>query len=164
MKPLGYKIKIVLLAWLAIIGFDFLLHGSVLARFYSESSSFLLSPEEAFRLIPLGYLALLLFVILLIWIMTRLSIEGWKSGLLFGLKVGLLTGVAFGLGLVSITTVSLILITAWSLGQVIELGVAGIVLGSGLAATRLRPLVVEVTIFFFIMFILGVAIQSIEFY
>ncbi len=164
MKPLGYKIKIALLAWLAIIGFDFFLHGGVLARFYTRSSDFLLSPEEAFRLIPLGYLALLLFVILLFWLMTRIGIEEWKSGLVFGLKVGILTGGASALGLISISTVSLTLVIAWSLGQVIELGISGIVLGSGLAATRLRTLMVKVIVFFIITFVLGVAIQSIEFY
>ena len=162
MKPLGYKIKIVLLAWLAIIGFDFFLHGGVLARFYSGSSSFLLSPEEAFRLIPLGYTALLLFIVLLIWLMPKLSITGWKPGLIFGLKVGVILSSASALGLISISTISITLITAWSLGQVIELGIAGIVLGSGLAVTRLRPLVVKVTAFFIIMFILGIVLQSIE--
>jgi len=161
MKPSGHKIKIVLLAWLAIIGFDFFLHGGVLAGVYSESSTFLLTPEEAFRLIPLGYLALLLFIILLIWIMPRLNITGWKSGLVLGLKIGLLLAGASALGLISISTISLNLITVWSLGQVFEFCIAGTVLGSGLVATRLRPLLVKVIVFFVITFVLGVVIQNI---
>lgn len=162
MNPFGYLIKIVLLALLAVIGFDFFLHGGVLARFYSEPSSFLLPQEEAFRLIPLGYVAFLLLFVLLIWLMPKLGIVGWRPGLVFGLKVGMLAGGASALGLISISTVSPILIIAWSLGQAVELGIAGMVLGSGLAVTRLRPLLVKVTVFFIIMFVLGVVLQSIE--
>ena len=137
------------------------MHGGVLARFYSEPSNFLLPQEEAFRLIPLGYVAYLLLVVLLVWLMTRLGIAGWRPGLLFGLKVGVLTGGASALGLISISTVSPILIIAWSLGQVVELGIAGMVLGSGLAVIRLRSLLFKVTVFFIIMFALGVFLQNI---
>jgi len=161
-KPFGYLIKIVLLTLLAVIGFDFFLHGGVLARFYSEPSSFLLTQEEAFRLIPLGYVTLLLLVVLLIWLMLRLGVVGWRPGLVFGLKIGILIGGASALGLISISTVSPILMVAWSLGQVIELGIAGMVLGSGLAVTRLRTLSVKVTVFFIVMFGLGVVLQSIQ--
>jgi hypothetical protein len=160
-KPFGYLIKIVLLALLVVIGFDFFLHGGVLARFYSEPSNFLLPPQEAFRLIPLGYIAFLLLIVLLIWLMLRLGIVGWRPGLFFGLKVGILIASASALGLISILMVSPILVIAWSLGQVVELGIAGMVLGSGLAIDRLRSLLAKVVVFFIVMVVLGIILQNI---
>lgn len=161
MNSSGFRIKIILLAWLAVIGFDFFLHGGILARFYSESNGFLLPSEEAFRLIPLGYVSFLLFVVLLGWLMPRFGIEGWQPGLYFGLKAGVLMGGSLALGLISITTVSVTFIIAWSSGQIIEFGIAGAVLGSGLAAVGLRPLGIKVAVFFVIMFGLGVIIQNV---
>ncbi|MEJ2412947.1 MAG: hypothetical protein P8Y34_08130, partial [Anaerolineales bacterium] len=64
----------VLLSWLAVLGFDFFLHGGLLASLYTKPSPFLLPPEQAFRLIPLGYLAFLIFEIFLVWLMVRLDI------------------------------------------------------------------------------------------
>ena len=62
-KHTGHLVKIGLLAWLAVIGFDLFLHAGVLAGIYSEPSPFLLPPEEAFRLIPLGYLSFLMLIV-----------------------------------------------------------------------------------------------------
>ncbi|MFC1871512.1 hypothetical protein ACFLYF_03835 [Chloroflexota bacterium] len=160
-KRTGYLVKIGLLAWLAVIGFDLFLHAGILAGLYSEPSPFLLSPEDAFRLIPLGYLSFLVLIILLIWLMPKLCIIGWKSGLVFGLKVGAIIWGALSLGLLSISTASPILLLGWFLGQTAELGLAGMVLGSGLAASRLRPLLIKVIILFVLTVALGVIIQNI---
>lgn len=73
-----------LICWLSMIGLDFLLHAGLLARFYIWPDAFLLPLEQAFRLIPLGYLSLLLFACLLVWLMRRLDICGWRRGSLFG--------------------------------------------------------------------------------
>ncbi|NOR83586.1 MAG: hypothetical protein GQ526_08850 [Ardenticatenales bacterium] len=78
-------VGVTLLAWFAVLGFDFLLHGGLLARLYAEPSPFLLPAEDAFRLIPLGYLSFLVFIILLVWLMVRRKIGGASRGLLFGL-------------------------------------------------------------------------------
>jgi hypothetical protein len=102
---------ITLLSWLAMVGFDFLLHAGLLASLYLRASPFLLPPLRAFQLIPVGYLSFLLLVILLIWLMERQSITGWRHGFVFGLKVGVLSCGAFVLGLWSISSAELV---CWS--------------------------------------------------
>ncbi len=52
MKTIKRPIPTILLAWFAMLGVDFLLHGGVLAAFYIRDSPFLLPPVEAFRRIP----------------------------------------------------------------------------------------------------------------
>lgn len=160
MKRAKHLVKIGLLALLAVIGFDLFLHAGVLASWYSRPSPFLLPPEEAFRLIPLGYLSFLMLIILLIWLMTRLDIVGWRAGLVFGLKVGALIWAAGTLGLLSISTASVSLLVGWFLGQTVELGITGMVLGSGLATDHLRSLLVKVLVFFVITVVLAVLLQN----
>ena len=157
----GRLAKIGLLALLAVIGFDLFLHAGVLASWYARPSPFLLPPEEAFRLIPLGYLSFLMLIILLIWLMPRLDVVGWRAGLVFGLIVGALIWGALTLGLLSISTASPSLLLGWFLGQTVELGIAGMVLGSGLATERLRSLLVKVVGFFVVMVVLTVLLQNI---
>ncbi|MFC1933172.1 hypothetical protein ACFLXU_06075 [Chloroflexota bacterium] len=161
MKRAGHLVKIGLLALLAVIGFDLLLHAGILASLYSRPSPFLLPPEEAFRLIPLGYLSFLTLIVMLVWLMTRLGIAGWRAGLVFGLKVGVLVWGALTLGLLSISTASPSLLAGWFVGQTVELGIAGIVLGIGLATARLRSLLVKVLVFFVVTAVLAVVIQNI---
>ena len=131
---------LILLCWLSMIGFDFLLHGGILATFYVETSPFLLPLEQSFRLIPLGYLSFLLLAILLVWLMLRLEVHGWRDGLIFGVKLGALVWGAMVLGLMSISTASWGLLVGWFIGQTVELGIAGLFAGSGLSGTRLTRL------------------------
>ena len=112
----------------------------MLARLYVEPSPFLLSPERAFALNPVGHLSFLGLTILLIWLMVRLGIQGWRQGAVFGLKLGALTWGALVVGLLSISTASLALLIGWFLGQTIELGVAG----SGFKGVRLGRLFLQV--------------------
>jgi hypothetical protein len=76
-KSFWYLAGVALLSWLSVIGFDFLLHASILAPLYAEPHSFLLPPERAFALIPVGYLSFLIFVILVLWLSVKLEIETW---------------------------------------------------------------------------------------
>jgi hypothetical protein len=94
--------------------------------------------------------------------MTRIDITGWKSGLVFGLKLGALIWGSTTFGLLSISSVSPLLMVVWFVGQTIELGIAGMVLGSGLGITRLRPLLIRVLVFFAIMIILSIVLQNIR--
>ena len=160
-KHTGHLVKIGLLAWLAVIGFDLFLHAGVLAGLYSEPSPFLLTPEEAFRLIPLGYLSFLILIILLIWLMSKLGIIGSKAGLVFGLILGALIWGALCLGLLSISTAAPMLLVGWFLRQTVELGIAGMVLGNGLVTTRLRFLLIKVLMFFAVSVALGIILQNI---
>jgi len=95
--------------------------------------------------------------------MLRLDIKGWKKGIIFGLQVGFLTWGAFSIGLFSISTATPLLLLAWFLGQTIELGIAGGVIGYGLTQSKLRSLFFSVFIFVIISIVLSVLLQNIGF-
>lgn len=135
------------LGWLVMIGFDFLLHAGLLARHYVEPHPFLLPPLQKFRLIPLGYLSFLLIAVLIVWIMLRLNVNGFKKGAIFGLKIGALIWASFTLGLASISSAQPALLVGWFIGQSIEASIAGGVIGIAFAAQRLRKLVIGVIVF-----------------
>ncbi len=150
-----------LLALVATIGFDLFLHAGILAKLYSTDSPFLLSSEQAFRRIPLGYLSFAILTGLLLWLMVMIRIRGWRRGLAFGAAFGALAWGSLTLGLYSIATASPELLIGWFLGQTVELGVAGMVVGSGLGANRVRPLLVRVLIFFLLTLVLAIVLQNI---
>jgi hypothetical protein len=151
---------ITLLSWLSVIGFDFLLHGGIVAPLYAEPHPFLLPPERAFALIPAGYLAFLILTILLLWLMMKLGINTWQDGLLFGLKIGALIWGAVVISLISISTAPLFLMVAWFVGQSIEMGLSALVIGAGLASENLRRLTAWVLLFFILAFALGILLQN----
>lgn len=148
------------IAWLSMIGFDFLLHAGLLAGLYSQPSSFLLPPITALKLIPVGYLSFFLLSILLVWLMIRLKRTGWRQGALFGLELGSLTWGAFVLGLGSISTASFSLLVGWFIGQTLELTIAGAVVGSGLAGMRLLRLFGIVLVLVLLFVIITIILQS----
>ncbi len=158
--PSGFYIRLTLLAWLSMIGFDFFLHAGLLTRLYTEPSPFLLPPERAFALIPIGYLSCLGLAVLLTWLMARLGLRGWRQGAFFGIQLGLLAWGSLVLGLFSISTASPALLLGWFLGQTVELGIAGVVLGHGVAERRLGRLFVMVLVFVIIAFVAGVIVQN----
>ena len=160
-KSIGHLAKIGLLAFVATIGFDLFLHAGILNPLYSNANSFLLAPEEAFRRIPLGYLSFAILTILVLWLMLKLEIHGWRRGLFFGLVFGALVWGSLVLGLFSVSTASPTLLIGWFLGQTAELGISGMVMGSGLATDRLRPLLIKVLVFFAMVVVLGIIIQNI---
>ena len=152
---------ITLLAWLSVIGFDFFLHASILAPLYADPHPFLLPPERAFALIPVGYLSFLIFVILVVWLMVRLKIASWQAGFLYGLKIGALIWGALTISLVSISTAPLLLMGGWFVGQTVETGIAGLVVGAGLGAEKLGRLALWVIVFIILAFIMGIILQNI---
>lgn len=149
-----------LIAWLSMLGFDFFLHAGLLAGLYLQPSPFLLPPLTAYTLIPVGYLSFLLLTVLLVWLMMRLKLAGWRQGALFGLELGGLTWGAFVLGLLSVSTAGLSLLIGWFIGQTLELAIAGAVVGSGLAGTRLRRLCGVVIVFVLLSVITTIIPQS----
>lgn len=149
-----------LIAWLSMLGFDFFLHAGLLAGLYLQPSPFLLPPLTAFTLIPVGYLSFLLLTVLLVWLMMRLKLAGWRQGALFGLELGGLTWGAFVLGLLSVSTAGLSLLIGWFIGQTLELAIAGAMVGSGLAGTRLRRLCGVVIVFVLLSVITTIILQS----
>lgn len=150
-----------LLSWFSMLGVDFFLHAGLLARLYARPGAFLLPPSDAFRLIPLGYLSFLLLEVLLLWLMLRLGLRGWREGLSFGLRLGALVWGALALGLLSISSAELSLLVGWSIGQSVEMGMAGAVTGSGLAGRRLRTLFVRVVALVLFLVVVTVVMQNV---
>ena len=162
-RTMKWRVGLIFISWLSMIGFDLFLHAGLLARLYTKPSPFLLSADQAFLRIPLGYLSFLILTIVLVWFMETRNVVGWKSGLLFGLKFGALLWLASTLGLYSISTAGWDLLLGWGIGQALELGIAGIVVGSGLAGKRLSKLVLWVVVFVVVMVIITVILQAVGF-
>ncbi len=154
-------ISIGLLSWLSVLGLDFFLHAGLLAKLYEQPSPFLLSSWDAFRRIPLGYLAALLLCVLLLWLMVRLALVGWRPGLVFGLQLGAFIGTTGMLGLLSISTAELSLLVGSLISQTLEMGLAGMIAGSGLAGQRLRTLFLRVVALVLFLFVVTIVMQSV---
>lgn len=133
-----FGLKLSLIAWLAMVGFDFFLHGGLLADIYIHESSFLLSPLEAFYRIPFGYLGFLIYAAFLVWISIKIKIDSIKSGTLLGLGIGSVIWISLGLGMYSITTAEPSTLIAWAIGQSIETAFAGSIIGIALKKYELR--------------------------
>jgi hypothetical protein len=149
------------LAWIAMLGFDLFLHGGVLAAHYEQPSPFLLPLDQAFRLIPLGYLSFAFLAALLTWLSVRLGVRTWRGGALFGLALGAFIWGAHTVGLLSISTAEPSLMLGWFVGQTVSLGIAGGVVGSGLGGTPLRTLTWKVVVFAVIAVAASVVIQNV---
>ena len=134
----SFGIKLSLIAWLAMLGFDFFLHAGVLAGLYTRESPFLLPQLEAFRRIPIGYLSFWIVAIFLVWLSLRLGVSGARKGLLLGLGLGAVMWTSLGLGLYSITTAEPITLISWSVGQSLEMAFAGGLIGLSLERRELR--------------------------
>lgn len=153
--------RLTLLAWLSMIGVDFFLHAGLLAPLYSNPSPFLLPPARAFTLIPVGYASFLLLAILLVWLMINLGYSGWMQGGVFGAQLGAVAWGALILGLYSISTAPVSLLFGWFIGQSLELGVAGIVVGVGLKHNRQKRLFFQVVMGVILLGILSILLQNI---
>lgn len=158
----GFLIRVTLIALLAEIGFDFMLHAGVLAGLYEEPSPFLLPLEVAFRRIPLGYLSFLFLTMLLVWLMLALGARGARAGAVFGLKLGAAIWGALALGLASIATAPPALLLGWFVGQTLELGLAGAVAGAAFHGTRPRTVFLRVLALFAACLVLGVLLQNLR--
>lgn len=133
-------------AWVLSLGFDLLLHAGLLAKLYVDASPFLLPPEAAFGRIPLGYLSFLVLTLSLYWLLSRLGVRGVASGLRHGGVVGFVVWGSLAVGLYSISTAGLALLAGWWIGQSIELGLAGAVLGAAAAGVSLKRIWLLVTL------------------
>ena len=148
-------------AWLLSIGVDFLLHGGVLASHYAKPSPFLLELQEAFRRIPLGYLAFLILTLGLYWLFRQLNVRGIGAGFKLGAAAGFVVWGALVFGLYSISTIELPLALGWWLGQSLELGLAGVVLGAEAGGTPLRRIWTIVVLAVIACIALTIILQSI---
>jgi hypothetical protein len=148
-------------AWLLSLGFDLFLHGGLLASLYLEPGPFLLPPEEAFRRIPFGYLTFLILTASLSWLLLRLGVRGAAEGFRYGLTAGFVLWGAHAIGLYSISTASWQLLAGWWLGQALELGLAGAVLGAAAGGMRLKRIWLLVIVVVIICVVVTITLQSI---
>ena len=161
--PLSRKrlIQITALAWFAVIGLDFFLDAGLLARFYRWDLPGFLPPLKMFQFIPFGYAAFLLWTILLVWLMTRLSISGFRAGAIFGLKVGVLLAAAGFFGQLSVFAFPARMLLLWLVANTSIFTIAGAVTGAALAAQRLRPLARRVVALVLVCLVGGIVLQNI---
>jgi hypothetical protein len=149
-------------AWVLSLGFDFLLHAGLLARLYAgEASPSLLGPEAAFRRIPLGYLSFLILTLSLYWLLSRLGIRGTIAGLRYATAAGAVVWGALVIGLYSFTAMPWPVLLAWWLGQALELGAAGAVMGAALGGVPSRRLWVVVIVTVVACVAMTVVLQSV---
>lgn len=161
--PLSRKrlIQITALAWFAVIGLDFFLDAGLLARFYRWDLPGFLPPLKMFQFIPFGYAAFLLWTILLVWLMTRLSISGFRAGAIFGLKVGVLLAAAGFFGQLSVFAFPARMLLLWLVANTSIFTIAGAVTGAALAAQRLRPIAHRVLALVLLCLVGGIVLQNI---
>ena len=161
--PLSRKrlIQITALAWFAVIGLDFFLDAGLLARFYRWDLPGFLPPLKMFQFIPFGYAAFLLWTILLVWLMTRLSITGFRAGAIFGLKVGVLLAAAGFFGQLSVFAFPASMLLLWLVANTSIFTIAGAVTGAALAAQRLRPIAHRVLALVLLCLVGGIVLQNI---
>lgn len=150
------------LAWLLSLGFDFFLHGGLLAALYLEPNGFLLETGESLRRIPLGYLALLILTIGLYWLFVQGGVTGWFRGFRLALAGGLVVQGGEYLGLYSITTAEPGLLLAWWVGQAFELGLGGAVIGTMLGGSPTRNVVIKVLVAIAVMVTATLILQSLH--
>jgi hypothetical protein len=150
-------------AWILAVGFDLFLHGGLLAGVYVEPSPFLLPAEDAFRRIPLGYLTFLGLTVALFWLLHRLGIRGAMAGLRYGAAAGAVVWGALVVGLYSISTASVPLLGGWWIGQTVELGLSGAVLGAAADGASLKRIWAIVAAAVVALVIATVALQSLGF-
>jgi hypothetical protein len=159
--PTGKRlIQLTALAWFAYIGFDLLMNAGVLAQFYNWQLPGFLPPMKMFQYIPLGYAAFLLHSILLVWLMVRIRTYGARAGAVFGAKFGALIAVAGFLGQMSIFTFPAGMLFCWAVFHALTFTLVGAVIGSGLAAPRLRALTLRVIALFLICGVVSVVMQN----
>ncbi|MCR4341243.1 MAG: hypothetical protein NUW01_15305 [Gemmatimonadaceae bacterium] len=159
--PNSRAIHSIAAAWILSVAFDLFLHGGLLARLYMAPSPFLLPLEDAFRRIPLGYAAFLGLTIALYWLLARLGVRGWRAGIRYGSIVGAIVWGALVIGLYSISTASMPLLAGWWIGQAVELGLAGGVLGAAAAGTPLKRIWTVVAAAAVALVIATIALQSV---
>jgi hypothetical protein len=148
-------------AWVLSLGVDLFLHAGLLARLYLEPSPFLLPAAEAFRRIPAGYLAFLVLTAALAWVLARLDVRGMVAGFRLGAAAGVVVWGALALGLYSISTAGLSLLLGWWLGQALELGLAGAVLGAAAGGTPVGRIWRRVIVAVVVLAGLTIVLQSI---
>jgi hypothetical protein len=159
-QPVSKRLRVAVVTWLAILGLDFLLNGALFARMYQGGGPFMLPPAEAFRRIPLGYMAFFILAVSIVEIVYRLGITRITQGMLLGFAIGGVFGATWGLSLYSIASiqglVALAFVAIWFALCVLASAVAAV----GLAQPSLRGLAIRVAAFDVLCAVTVIALQS----
>jgi len=115
----------VFIAWSAL---DFVIHGVLLASTY-EATAELWRPMDEMSM-PLMYSVTLVFTVCFVLIYALLVEQrSLSSGLLYGTLFGLATGVSMGFGSYTYMPIPMTLAVSWFAGVLVELIVAGALVG-----------------------------------
>jgi hypothetical protein len=152
----------VILAWLIIIGIDFLFHASIFASLWKENIVIFKAPKELTVLIPLGYLSFLLLSILVGYLFIRIfevkpeTIEV----LIFGLIVGALFSLSNFLGLFSFVKIPLKQLIIINLINFIEIITLTFVFHLIVFAKKPKKVIWIMILCFILLIISGLVIQN----
>ncbi len=160
-KPTRTRVvAITMLAWIAVIGADLLMNAGLLGPFLNWEQPGFLPMMKMFAYIPLGYAAFLVATVLLVWLMLRLGIRGARAGAVFGAKFGVVMAAAGLLGDLSIYAFSTRTLVCFAVDKAFYCIVVGTVVGAGLAAQRLRGLLLRVIAFVVLSFVVAITMQN----
>ena len=116
----------VFIAWSAL---DYVIHGVLLASTY-EATAELWRPMDEISM-PLMFSVTLVFTVCFVLIYALLVTQrSLSSGLLYGTLFGLATGVSMGFGSYTYMPIPLTLAVSWFAGVLVELIVAGAIVGA----------------------------------
>ena len=149
-----------MVAWLAMLGLDFLLNGALFARMYQGGGAFFLDPGEAFRRIPVGYVAFLILAIAIVEIANRLHVSSFAKGIRLGLAMGGVLAAVWSLSLVSIARLDTLVALAFAVIWLALVVLGSAVAASGLARPSLRRLAFGVAAFDVVCVVTVIALQS----
>jgi hypothetical protein len=141
---LSRRLRVALIVWLAMLGLDFVLGGGLFAGLYRDGGTFILAPADAFRRIPIGYLAFLIVAMTIVEITHRLSLSRMRDGIRFGVLAGAVFGGTWSLSLYSIATLSAGIALAFAVTWIVLITIGAAVAAAAVARTSLRGLVFRV--------------------
>ena len=154
------RLRVALIAWLAMLGLDFLLNSALFASMYQAGGPFFLAPGEAFRRIPVGYLAFLILAIATVEIANRLRVATFADGVRLGLAMGGVLSAVWSLSLFSIATLPALVALAFAVIWLALLVMGSAIASSGLARGSLRGLAFGVVAFDVFCVVTVIALQS----
>ena len=106
---------------------DFVIHGILLKPTYDATAS-LWRPMEEMNM-PLMYLVILIFTACFVMIYQMIERKSLATGIKYGLLFGIAFGVSMGLGSYSYLPIPMSLAWGWLGGTLVELLVAGVIVG-----------------------------------
>jgi len=119
----------IVLVFIILSILDFIIHGILLKSTYEATAS-LWRPMNDMKM-PLMYFVTLVFTVCFVLIYGLLvKKKSLPAGIKFGILFGLATGISMGFGSYTYLPIPLTLAWSWFLGSLIEIAVAGVIVGA----------------------------------